>query len=242
MRYETWEGCGTAGESLAKFAKHIPGQPTRLDVAFDFAVPEDYLSDHLAEIIEPHIRRKRLTPGVSGQGNRNTRYVGSIQSERRIKIYRRDFKDPTLREEFPPLLRVELELRKRQARSIWPWFRHSREKMLSGAAAHILDMTGLRVMHDSEDMPDLVATSDRTKGAKKLSQFIQQNWTMLSAIIDNGIDISPILDVIHESRCGKSARTANSRLEELRNDFATVTIQDAIDALNCHVRPKLNIH
>ena len=94
--YESWETSGAASDSFGMSLRGRPCKPTRVDAAWDFSVPETFTSDDFLAAIAAHVEGQILTTGISGQAGVNTRYVGSPQSEKRLRIYRKDLQDPCL--------------------------------------------------------------------------------------------------------------------------------------------------
>jgi len=226
LAYETWEASGDASYHLAKAVKGRDGGPSRLDVAFDFPVHDSVLADHVADGVRSHVEKRRLKEGVSGEAGRNTRYIGSRASERRIRIYRRDFKDETLRLEFPPLMRIELVLRKKSAKALWGWYRRSHRGMLLGASAHIRDMTGLEVMDDNGRMPPIERSSPSAKGAEKIYQWLKSNRVMLKSLLAVGFPLYDGLECLEGIGSPNAQRMHLTRLDEVTSLIDGVCLDD----------------
>lgn len=222
--YESWEASGAASQHLADVFKAYQGAPSRIDIAFDFRVPSELLADHVIEHQAEYLERRRLALGIAGQDGRNTRYVGSKDSERRIRIYRRDFKDPDLVREFGPLLRVELVLKKRQAKALWCEYRISRGQALAVAAAHVRDMLGLQLYGEWSEIPPLEAVPEQTRGAEMVYRFCAQNAVMLQAAKRLGIDVGALADLIATQKQGDAARKHQERLSARLRALAGVAM------------------
>jgi hypothetical protein len=189
--YECWEWSSGDARWPSQQIRGIEGvRPSRVDVAFDFAVDESLMSDAIIERCRDVLVFKGISDGISGQAGVNTRYVGSQRSERRIRIYRRDLKDGALLLDAGPIMRVELILRDDMARAWWQVWRADQARGFAAAAAHIVDMTGHRVMDADEPVPPpLVDASAEAEAAQMLFEFVKQNASVLGVVERLGVDL-----------------------------------------------------
>ena len=115
LNYESWEWSSTVAGVMARELIGVDElRPTRVDIAFDFIVPESMKADYLIKRCKKWIEGRALTIGISGTDGVNTRYVGSAKSSRRIRIYRWDLRHDDLFDD-RAIMRVELVLREEHA-------------------------------------------------------------------------------------------------------------------------------
>jgi hypothetical protein len=172
-RYESWEWAGQVASPAASFLRPFEARPSRVDVAFDFECPASFRSDDLVPYYSAHAEARQISLGVSGQDGVYTRYVGSVSSSRRVRIYRRDLKDRAIASLYGPVLRVEVVLRDEVARAWWATWCECQAKGYAAAAYHVAEMTGLRV-HDSTSEPCEVVMPEAADEAKQIATFIEQ--------------------------------------------------------------------
>jgi len=192
--YESWEASGAESRWLADWAHSRPVRPSRIDFAFDLAVTDDVLSDHVAHAIidpsKPTHTREGFSLGINGQGGTNTHYVGSSSSDRRIRIYRRDLLHPYLLDQFGhPVLRVELVLKGPHARSAWDLWATDRTRAIEAAAAHVHSMCGFTVRDEVGTVPPLVDPAPVAEPAQDLHQLLIQYGPTLAMYFDAGVDL-----------------------------------------------------
>jgi hypothetical protein len=144
-----------------------------------------------------------------------------------VKIYRRDLKDPALLHDgFPPLIRIELELRGLPCHGLWHHRQATGEDGLAIACTHIAALTGYRVSEDSAPLPDPVEASAESDAAQMVFEFVQQNASMLDACRRAGIDLgrlarsrvssfSRMTEYRHQTRCSRLASADASAIERL---------------------------
>lgn len=206
--YESWEASGCESRWLADFVSARRGRPSRVDVAFDFAVSPTIAPDHVWRAVRHHVKRRGIVGGISGEGGKNTRYIGSIHSSRRIRIYRRDWKDPLLREEFrTPLLRVELVLKDDLARNWWAVFERDTQEAYAAAAAHVEQMTGLRLVEDLGSIPEPVEVREELEAAQQVLHFLDQSSGMIVALCDGGMSPDLLLRLARRRQASSSRRS-----------------------------------
>jgi hypothetical protein len=188
-------------------------RPSRVDVAFDLEVPESYLSDHFIADYCPMGSDGRSASGhnigISGSGHVNTRYVGSITSERRVRVYRKDLESAAYGRCFGPTLRVELVLKDRQAWRWWQvWQAGDKQAAWKAAALVVESMTGYNPMPGGSELPEL-DEPDGLGEAEKAAWFVKTYGAMLVALKQAGLDVMGWAERLESAR---SNRMAASRL------------------------------
>lgn len=213
-RYESWEASGTSASWLARELKAIDSRPSRVDIAFD--LNSDRTSDEVLEDLRPQFESRGLLDGISGQGGVNTRYIGGQQSERRIRIYRKDLQDEAWSHLYGPTIRVELILKGKQAAAWWDVWRDSDDSgAFRVAAAHIREMSGLDLIGDEVELPELLPV-EQSHAAKKLAQFIRQHAGTLVAFMDAGINLGTL---------AREQLVMASRMTRYRSSSLTAEVQ-----------------
>lgn len=190
--YETWEWVSAAAQWPAAHLRGLDDvRPSRVDVAFDFSVGERVRPGGVVKPCVQHIGERGMTTGGSGQGGIWTRYVGAINSERRIRIYRKDAREGDIfLQTYGPVLRVELVLKDAKARAWWAVWRECQNRGIHAAAAHILEMTGRSVLATAEPVPPaLVEPDPEADAAQMVLQFVEQHASALGRIQDLGVDL-----------------------------------------------------
>lgn len=189
--YESWEWSGPSAGWPASWLRGRDAKPSRVDVAFDFEVPADVLSDTVADRFESWASR-HFTTGIAGQSGVNTRYVGAVSSARRLRVYRKDLRDVGWAAQFGPILRVELVLKEEFAEDWWAAWCLSEEGALRGAAHHVFELTGFEVLADSQAVPALRRPSGSWELADKLFWMFRQYGAILDAAFESGVDLVSI--------------------------------------------------
>lgn len=191
--YESWETEAEASRWLDLASLPLDSRPSRQDYAFDFAVLPDLMPRDLLPLFRDHLAGTRIEPHFAGPESSCTVYIGSRQSDRRVKIYRRDLKDPALLADgFPPMIRIELELRGDYGHALWQHRQATGADGLAVACTHIAAMIGYRVAEESQQLPSLIEASDEADASQMLFQFIHQNAGMLDAADRAGIDLAKL--------------------------------------------------
>lgn len=143
--YTNWEFKGPPAAPATQHLARLASRPSRIDLCFDFAVHRDYMPQHFIDaLLALDNRLSEKDIGIVGQGGINTLYIGSPQSRRRLRVYRKDLQDThwltdTLK--MPPMLRVELIAKEKEARRLWT-LRHDSDAMIAAAAMMIHQRTG----------------------------------------------------------------------------------------------------
>mgnify|MGYP001801374783 CR=1 FL=1 len=224
LSYESWEAPGYPAGALAERCRSLQGYPTRVDVAFDFSVPQDLMPEDVAIAVAPHAKARGLSWGVKGDRDTATQYFGSRHSDRNLRIYRRDILHPEIGQDFGPLLRIEVELRGKTGKAAWGWYRAGgRERLLRAAAGHIKQMIGVDLVDGIAGVPDIVVTDPRQKGLRAALVFLKQNAVAIQVMGELGIDMASAAAQIGLNKSGPAARKHLQRLTEKRRDLAGVT-------------------
>jgi hypothetical protein len=223
--YESWEASGDAASSLAEDLQGVPGYATRVDIAFDYFGGE---GSRLRNVKPEHVIMPQVEPssisdnpkvkmktregfivGFRGEGGCNTGYVGTRNSDRMIRIYRKDIQSPGFEDWVGPCLRVEIELRGDHAKAWWSVFRHDRDQAMKAAAAHVEAMMGVNPMPGGT-VPELQAPPELSE-VDSLFHFIQSTASREEAYRASGIDV----DRLRAIKVNHQGRQAMDRLEDL---------------------------
>lgn len=223
LEYESWEWSGESSSCAADLLKGHPCRASHVDIAFDFwNCPPDLMSDDVMEMVASHVKERRLKTGISGEDDVNTRYVGSIHSERRIRIYRKDLQNPI---DFPcPVMRLELILKSARADEFLQLFFADEPEGMSLAAAHVLEMTGLVVPSERVVVVQSIPADVRLE-AEKVASFLAQYSATIDCWRQMGI---PITDLAHE-RALKSSRFSQCRNRKRVERINAEGVQQIID-------------
>jgi hypothetical protein len=235
--YESWEASSDAAGGLARELQGVPGYATRVDIAFDYfeaggrmatlkpehvimpQVNPDTISD------DPKIKMKThegFIVGFRGEGGCNTGYIGTRNSDRMVRIYRKDLQSEGFEDWLGPCLRVEIELRGEHAKAWWSIYRHDRDEAMRAAAAHIEAMMGLNPMPGGT-VPELEAPPELSE-VDSLFQFIQSTANREEAYRAAGVD----LERLRHLRLSNLGRQALGRLEDLERRLRAIDI-DALE-------------
>ena len=185
--YETWEARGSHAPGLAEIAIGRKVRPRRIDVRFDLTCGEGATPDEIVQLVEGHIRERRLTIGIDGRDGVNTKYVGSQSSDRFIRVYRKDLQDMWWGNEFGPTMRIELQLNDQYAEALLRDADGDVEKVYAIAAAIIEEMTTWKLSDRMEGVPEM------TKPAvidviKRAFQGTRQHGTVIVVLERIGLD------------------------------------------------------
>lgn len=211
LDYESWEASGEAALGLA-FDLRGRGKvrPSHIDIAFDFSVKDAMTADVFWHLVEPWSRRKGFKPGISGEDDVNTRYIGGKTSEKRIRIYRKDKQDAGFAEFFGTVLRVELILKGDHARRWWRLYDRDEDAAKRAAGTIIHGMTGFRPVEGSEALPELEKPAGLAD-AQQLALFIEQHGARLLAYDAAGVDV---LELARTAGVTRRNRMAESRFRK----------------------------
>ena len=212
LAYESWEWDGADSDWAARMMRRYECRPSRVDVHFTYSVPPEVGAKDLWEACRRHFEAKRLTPGETGEGEVYTCYIGSRASARRIRIYRKDLRDPGFDLVCGPSLRVELTLREKRAHAWWNVWRESERRGIEAAAAHIFDMTGKHVLGEAYVDVPAVEIPPAVDVAQQVFTFLEQHGERVSTWEAAGVDLVELAKVwASRKRRGVSARVAAKR-------------------------------
>jgi hypothetical protein len=185
--------CEFKGQPSTWAARTLRGQadvrPSRVDVAWDFNVPDDVRAETIAKLWMPHLEKRRIKSGISGEGDVFTHYAGAAASDIRVRCYRRDLKDPWLEFYLGCCLRLELVLRDQHARRFWAVWAEDEQKAYAVAAHYMHRQTGLVVQEEMEVPPDLVYQDPEEDAAQEVFEFVKQWSSILEHSRQVGIDL-----------------------------------------------------
>lgn len=197
LSYESWEFSGPQAYPSADRLRARECRPSRVDVCWNFSVPEELTACVFAEPLTLRAQERGIEPGVSGHNNINTRYIGSINSDRRIRIYRKDKRDEAWLIDRGPVLRVELVLKGARALAWWAVWCRSQSDAYAAAAAHLVDMVGWSPVGEVGIMPP-VLPSPTVDAAQAVFHFMRQHGSELASLQDAGVDIFGLLGAARE--------------------------------------------
>lgn len=221
--YESWEWSGSSASWPSLWLRGRLVRPTRVDLAFDFRVDDCFTADDLAGAIAGHGERRGLSPGVCGQGGRNTRYVGSSQSEKRIRIYRKDWQDDTWAALWGPTLRVELVLKGSQAAAWWGMWAEDTAAAMAAGAGIVADMIGWRVRDDLAPAPEVVQP-EASALAERVLSLLDQCGATLVGLVDAGV---PVVDLARV-RLAVSSRATKWRVGKIGETVEEVGLEQLV--------------
>jgi hypothetical protein len=170
-------------------------------------VPSDLTACKVWESVKLHAEAKRLTPGVSGEGDYLTRYIGARASSKRIRIYRKDQQDPWFDEAFGAVIRVELILREEYARGWWPLFDQDVQAAYRAAAGTIAEMMGVMIIPAGGLLVERERQPDYVEAGQELFQFIQQHGSRIAVWEAQGVDLGSLAAL----RCADASRDMRCR-------------------------------
>ncbi|MEX2215091.1 MAG: hypothetical protein WD768_13230 [Phycisphaeraceae bacterium] len=224
--YESWKFPGVAAKWAAEFLRGKEGRPSWIDFAFDYECDAGYLADHLIDAVKGHTDERGLSVGIAGRDDVNTRYVGAPSSDRRVKVYRKDLQSAAWAANFGPVLRVELTVKGKQAVALWlPW-QVGKEEAATVAAAHLLDLLGLRVRPRVGEVPEL----PRIEGAAiadRVYTFLDQYAPMMAVLESMGLSWS---ELVHR-RASMVNRMGRTRMKKLAGEVQAAGGVDAVGSL-----------
>jgi hypothetical protein len=228
--YECWEFPGFMATTILPHLIDVKCKVTRIDIAFDYYVNDDYFSDNWIDDIKQYSKSKGISDGISGQNDINTRYVGSDQSQRRIRVYRKDLQMLSPK----PLLRIELVLKDEYVLAFWPVVCESFDKAYRVAAKHIEEMTSfIPIPENLETLPH-IEKKVPSNIIKRLFYFIKQYGVFAKVCQNTGIGIQSLID--HKYEKSLNDKVSRHRAKILNDELAMYdskdiesVIYDAID-------------
>lgn len=232
-QYESWEYSGLASVTPLKLLMGHDCKPTRIDIAFDFCVSDELYPMDLEPLFLDHCESKGIDIEWKGKRLKQTVYVGSQQSERRIRIYRRDLKNMLLHEEGIHILRVELELKGDMALAFWRHMNaHGQQAAYEAASAHIAHMIGYAPIEAGWDLPEVLRSNEDADAYQMMFQFIKQNAVMIEACNRCGIDVFKLA----RSKVERSkSRTTRHRLNQKVQVLASLEPSEIERMLTIHL-------
>jgi len=167
--YASWEAPGAVSAWLAAAlvgdrdwgaASPPPAKCTRMDVAFDWGVNEDFAPVDLREMLRGEVELVRGNEFLHAGSERfGSVYVNKNTSPRQLCIYRRDWLSTKQRGAATNgvhVLRQEMRLREGRAQQAWREFCRSEESGLAFAAVQLREITGQEVPDfDGRDAPSV---------------------------------------------------------------------------------------
>lgn len=219
--YESWEWASSSAQWPASRLRGLEDvRPSRVDVAFDFAVDDDVRAERVIDrkLRRSIERRRHCSVGMFTKDHQDvTRYVGTRSSDRSLKVYRKDLKDAAWLIERGHVLRVELTLRDGRARAWWDVWKCCETRGIHAAAAHVQELTGRRVLATDEPVPPrLDEPGVEAEAAQMVLEFVTQNAATLRLAADLGVDVFGLADRVAESW----SKATRSRDRERRRKFA----------------------
>jgi hypothetical protein len=184
---------------------------TRVDIAFDLHCTAECRPVDLRDGCADVWRVERGMQGeIGGQDGtpEHTAYIGGRSAERRIRIYRKDIESPWMYDGMH-VMRVELVLKEQFAREAFWTMLSGEQAFLEAAAAHIEDMTGMRVApvvgeiptREAKEMPELAAA---------VAAMIRQYGPLLFILKETGTSV----DRLVSHRVNGLSRTSRWRLKK----------------------------
>lgn len=156
--YASWEAPGAVaawlvgallGDRDEEGSTPPPARCTRVDVAFDWAVDEEFAPVNLRECIRGAVEQERgLEFGHAGSERHGSVYVNKHGAPRQLCIYRRDWRSTRQRGVVvggEHILRQEIRLRAGRAQQAWRELQRGDASLHAYAALQLRDLTGQEV-------------------------------------------------------------------------------------------------
>lgn len=213
--YESWEWSGGESDLYGRRLRGREGYPTRIDVCWDYSVSDDLDPCTVVDQITGWCADHGITLGIAGQDGVVTRYVGSAQSDRRIRIYRKDRQDEAVLFQMGYVLRVELILRAELAKAWWMAWERDELVALRVAAGHVREMTGRDVQADA--LVPLPVVAPEVEWAMTLWALISQHGPTIAAFDRAGFDILGLAAMAEKYAAPRTQRRWERSLKELRS-------------------------
>jgi len=187
LDFESWSWQGGHSDL---YARQLIGQGdvSRVDVAWDFEVPDWLTAEMVSHAIAAHLRENGITAGASTEGEHGTYYAGARGSPVRVRIYRKDIQSPALGFMLGPVMRIEVSMLKGYAKRFAAAWVTDPEQGFAGAALKVRELTGLVVQEGLCELPQLVKPEAADIG-EAYFEFMKQNGTRLAAFHDAGLDV-----------------------------------------------------
>lgn len=220
--YESWEFVSLSAAFIIPQLTDVECKPTRIDIAFDTQVADDFMADHLIESVRPHVHSKGISLGISGQGGIHTHYVGSPHSDKRIRIYRKDFQDIAVAKIYRSVLRVELILKGGHAIAFWRVICNSLQQAYQTAAAYIEEMTGLALIPENLAILPKIEKKIPSQLSKRLYHFIKQYGVFHWALDAGGVNLKSLVNLKYQTSL--KSKVSRLRIRRLEHELKTTDI------------------
>ena len=215
--YESWTFSGESallGAKLIRYLEidHTEAKCTRADCAFDYFCDSSLTPTGFRDAHSDHWENLGLIPGISGEGElkAHSAYLGTLNSERRICIYRKDIESPY---SYPyPTLRVEMRLRGDFAQGAFYALGLGDQAFAKRCGGHVLQMMGFQPIADDCEIP-IRESKPKTKFASALAAMVDQWCDVLTVANREGIDLEKLCNrrLARSSPMAKSRRRARTK-------------------------------
>jgi len=242
--YELWNWRGEQALRIGCGLNDVPElkrsdiRCTRLDMKFDFQFWED------ASVRPMDIRdgwkavwqdEKGLKGEISGEDGtpEHTAYIGGKASGRRIRIYRKDIKDP---QHYPgaggSIIRIELVLKDEWAQKALYCLMDDREAGVRMCAGHIQEMTGWSPLPAAGEIP-LAEPKEKSDMGRRIAAVVKQYGLVLAACERNGIDLSSLL----KAHVKQGRRSAYYRYQGMNRECEEMGAERILSAASDLLQP-----
>ena len=196
--YEGWRFTGSVAQAMADAVAALHSRPRRIDIAFDL-FNTDWKPDDVYDALKVALPPRRCLGWYEeDRGRRQSLYVGSKQSDKRVVVYTKGaqlIESGVLIEVMPcdpdQWQRVELRLRNDQAVRWWTTYQVDPEAAYGAAAALIDDLTRRVVDVGDVARADLIEIPEPIKNdlSESARQLSLQWCTVLRYAEEAGIDV-----------------------------------------------------
>lgn len=237
MDYESWDCAGGHAHAMASSIGDAECRASRVDICFDFSVPEDFTSDAFVEAYCPMLEDGRnsrgFTIGIRGQRGINTRYIGSQNSDQYIRVYRKDWEDGLLLK-MPPTLRVELVAKSQKAAALFDIFQANALVAYRTASTMIHSMTGFAPYGSDRALGSM--PKPKPNQFQRLLQFMTVYGPEIADYHAMGIDVGA---VAAEMMRPQLERNRFQRYRSKRRKTALQAIPDLLTSIRYALMPWL---
>ena len=222
LDYESWLFTGLVADDNVRLLLKCdaPSRLTRLDIAFDYSCPADYYPKDFIEDVRANIYGKY---GIETAGNEitGTRYIGSRQSDRYIRIYRKDLEDKQVEMQLGPVMRIELVIQNTSSYCQCAWNSIRSNGYYSGIQyasmmCHALFQL-MPIPFDETIFPEPIEKPE-SGIIKKVFSLVDQRGNCILAALKAGIDLQGLCEL----KRFKASSSALSRFKELETDIRAV--------------------
>lgn len=230
-QYESWEIAGPTADEVARSLVTRPweeadGYATRIDVCWDFDVPEWVMPHAVIERWGKHITETGRSVHAAGEIQTGTRYIGSPKSTRLIRVYRTDLK----RAGEGPTIRLELVLKAEWAESAWTCI--ASQGVAAGVrdlANTVLEMTGFNPQPGGNLTPRPVRPAQGV--INSTVAMLRSYGPLLMMLIEEGVDVIGLA----QERSERTSPASKSKMRTLREQLRKLDVS----ALEAAVRAGL---